>query len=259
MGRCWTCGSTQHHQPECPTRGGSPTAKSKAVPAVKTMIETASSSTTSGSATGSAPTAPAPSASSEVPMPAVPETELKSLLQEASARLKEIRQLKMMSLSSTQVENRAVGSGCDPRTGRTGLLDSGASHPYREATDHELEEADRVTVQLADGKEIVLGQNASGTLLTRKSGGGAGGPIVPLGALVQDLGCQVSWTRRGGLTIRHPEHGLIKPAVVGRCPVVAESQALDLIYEIECEKLRQLQYATRATAKSIWLWDVERP
>ena len=69
----------------------------------------------------------------------------------------------MMSLSSTQVENRALGSGCDPRTGRTGLLDSGASHPYREATDHELEEADRVTVQLADGKEIVLGQNSSGT------------------------------------------------------------------------------------------------
>ena len=82
---------------------------------------------------------------------------------------------------------------------------------------------------------------------------------MPLGALVQDLGCQISWTRRGGLTIRHPEHGLIRPSVIGRCPVVAEHQALDLIYEIECEKLRQLQYATRATAKSIWLWDKEKP
>ena len=260
MGRCWTCGSTQHHQPECPARagGGSPASKSKATPTVKAIAEVPATMA-SGTSTGSTSSTTTPAAPTEVPMPTVPEAELKNLLQEASAMLKEIRQLKMMSLSSTQVENRAVGSGCDPRSGRTGLLDSGASHPYREATDHELEEADRVTVQLADGKEIVLGQNSSGTLLTRKSGGGTGGPIVPLGALVQDLGCQVSWTRRGGLTIRHPEHGLIRPAIVGRCPVVAESQALDLIYEIECEKLRQLQYATRATAKSIWLWDVEKP
>ncbi|CAE7607397.1 unnamed protein product [Symbiodinium sp. CCMP2592] len=127
------------------------------------------------------------------------------------------------------------------------------------ATDHEIEAADQVHVQLADGKEIVLAQSPSGTLLTRKAARGSSGPIVPLGALVQDLGCQVSWTRKGGLTIRHPEHGLIKPKVVGRCPVVAESQALDLIYEIECQKLRQLEFATKATAKSVWLWDVEKP
>ena len=122
-----------------------------------------------------------------------------------------------------------------------------------------MEDADRVRVQLADGKEVVLAQNASGTLLTRRSGSDVSGPIVPLGALAQDLGCQITWTRRGGLTIRHPEHGLIRPSVIGRCPVVAEHQALDLIYEIECEKLRQLQYATRATAKSLWLWDKEKP
>ncbi|CAE7397111.1 Wdr16, partial [Symbiodinium necroappetens] len=79
----------------------------------------------------------------------------------------------------------------------------------------------------------------SRTLLVQASKGGASsGPIVPSGALVQDLGCQVSWTRRGGLTIRRPEHGVIKPTMVGRC-----SQALDLIYEIECEKLRELRSA----------------
>ena len=171
--------------------------------------------------------------------------------------LKEIRQLKAIALTATQVENRATSSRCNPMTGRTGLLDSGASHPFREATEEEIETANQVRVQLADGKEIVLAQGPSGTLLTKRSEEGASGPIVPLGALVQDLGCQVSWTRRGGLVIRHPEHGLIKPKVVGRCPVVAE--ALDLIYEIEAQKLHQLEYATRATAKSVWLWDVEKP
>ena len=51
MGRCWTCGSTQHHQPECPTRtagSGSPSAKAgavaKATPIVKAVTEAAPSS-----------------------------------------------------------------------------------------------------------------------------------------------------------------------------------------------------------------------
>ena len=266
MGRCWTCGSMQHHQPECPTRTGggtSPsartTASAKAAPSVRAMTDVTPSSATPTSTPVAGATTSTSSTTAEPQTQVAPEGELKVLLQEASAMLKEIRQLKALALSTTQVENRAVGSGCDPRSGRTGLLDSGASHPFREATDTELEEAARVRVQLADGKEVVLAQNSSGTLLTRRSGGDASGPIVPLGALVQDLGCQISWTRRGGLTIRHPEHGLIRPSVIGRCPVVAEHQALDLIYEIECEKLRQLQYATRATAKSIWLWDKEKP
>ena len=126
---------------------------------------------------------------------------------------KKIRQLKMLALSTTQVENMTLA--CWTRGPRT---------RFREAT--ELEDADRVRVQLADGKEVVLAQNASGTLLTRRSGSDVSGPIVPLGALAQDLGCQITWTRRGGLTIRHPEHGLIRPSVIGRCPVVAEHQAL---------------------------------
>ena len=59
---------------------------------MKTMIETSSTSTASGSATvtGSTPPTSVPAAVREVPMPAVPEAELKNLLQEASAMLKEI-------------------------------------------------------------------------------------------------------------------------------------------------------------------------
>ncbi|CAE7817000.1 unnamed protein product, partial [Symbiodinium necroappetens] len=35
--------------------------------------------------------------------------------------------------------------------------------------------------------------------------------------------------------------------------------ALDLIYEIECEKLRELRSATKANAKSLWMWATDKP
>ena len=189
----------------------------------------------------------------------VPEAQVKQLLQEANAILKEMRQMKMLSLSSTVVENMAVGHGCSPQDGRTGLLDSGASHPFRVAPQEEIEVSKRVRVQLADGGEVVLAQNRGGTLLAAApKEGDAATPIVPLGALVQDLGCDVSWTRKRGLEIRHPEHGLIRPKVVGPCPVVGEACALDLIKELEDLKLMDLQARTASTARSIWTWDQER-
>ncbi|CAE7894355.1 unnamed protein product, partial [Symbiodinium necroappetens] len=130
---------------------------------------------------------------------------------------------------------------------------------YRKASEEELLDADHVRVQLAGGREVVLSQGRHGSLLAEKTGAASSAPIVPLGALVQELGCQVSWSRRGGLVIRHPQHGAIRPAIVGRCPVVAETQALDLIKEIESQKLQSLENATRATARALWLWDSTRP
>ena len=107
------------------------------------------------------------------------------------------------------------------------LLDSGASHPFRMASEEEVSQADRVNVQLANGSEITLAQNAAGTLLKTTSTSDAYvAPIVPLGSLVQDLGCDLQWTRRKGLEIRHPQHGIIRPQVVGRCPLVGEAWRL---------------------------------
>ena len=189
----------------------------------------------------------------------VPETEVKQLLQEANAMLKEMRQLKMLSLSSTQVENMAAGHGCHPGNGRTGLLDSGASHPFRSATEEEIERSTRVKVQLADGAEVVLAQNKAGTLLARPpKEGDAATPIVPLGSLVQELGCDVSWSRKRGLEIRHPEHGVIRPKIVGPCPMVGEACALDLIKELEDLKLSALQASTTSTARALWTWDQDK-
>ncbi|CAE7232960.1 TY2B-DR3 [Symbiodinium microadriaticum] len=265
MGRCWTCGSSQHQQTSCPVKAGGTSPTTKAVTTSKAPSLAAASAVTSTPS----PEAHVPHSSSSAPSVAppdtnaqanpMPESELKSLLQEASAMLKEIRQLKTFSITTTQIQNQAVGFGCDPATGRTGLLDSGASHPFREASEEEIQASNHVRVQLAGGREVVLAQGKSGTLMASKTGEATSGPIVPLGALVQELGCQLSWTKRGGLVIRHPQHGVIRPTMIGRCPVVAESQALDLIYEIECQKLKSLENATRATAKAMWLWDVDKP
>ena len=136
-------------------------------------------------------------------MATTPETEMKQLLEQANAMLKEMRQLRSISLSTTQVENAAVGHGCNPYNGRTGLLDSGASHAFRAGTEAEVNSAERVSVQLANGAEVTLAQNKGGTLLSVPPRDGDDvSPMVPLGSLVQDLGCDLQWTRRRGLEIR---------------------------------------------------------
>ena len=68
-------------------------------------------------------------------------------------------------------------------------------------------------------------------------------PIVPLGDLVQTLGCDVSWTRRGGLVVEHPVHGRMSTQVSGKCPIIGETLALELISEIETQKLKELERA----------------
>ena len=126
------------------------------------------------------------------------------------------------------------------------------------AQDEEVEAASKVKVQLANGTEVTLAQNRGGTLLATSAASGEAVPIVPLGSLVQDLGCDLTWTRRKGLEIKHPNHGVIKPRVVGKCPLVGEACALDLIRELEELKVAELEMATARTANAIWSWDCEQ-
>ncbi|CAE7236687.1 RE1, partial [Symbiodinium sp. KB8] len=114
----------------------------------------------------------------------------------------------------------------------------------------------QVKVQLANGQEIVLAQNRAGTLLASSSTPeDASTPIVPLGALVQDLNCELTWGRKKGLQIKHPVHGVIRPRVVGRCPIIGEAQALDLIRELEDQRVDELRRTTMATQRALWMWD----
>ena len=115
-------------------------------------------------------------------------------------------------LTVRDVEVKAKSLGMEPTTGRSGLLDSGASHAYRLGTPEELQAADKVRVQLATGEHVTLAQNRAGTLLATKSTDqDLASPIVPLGSLVQDLNCKLTWSRKRGLEIMHPIHGVIKP------------------------------------------------
>ena len=84
------------------------------------------------------------------------------------------------------------------------LLDSGASHAYRAPkSEEEIRSARRVKVQLADGKTVHLRQNRGGTLLSEDDQGGV---ILPLGSLVSSLGCELKWSRKRGLQVKHPTH-----------------------------------------------------
>ena len=90
---------------------------------------------------------------------------------------------------------------CNHQDGRSGLLDSGASHAFRVAETDEVEAAAKVKVHLANGTEITLVQNHGGILLATSATSGEAIPIVPLGSLVQDLGCDLTWTRHKGAPV----------------------------------------------------------
>ena len=251
QGRCFTCGSKMHIQKECPTRARS-LPKAPAPSLQKTNVgESTSSTTTSATATTMSAepqsgvlssnlggTSSTPSAPSEA------STEVQALLKEANMMLRQMTQMNMKALRLAAVEKEAEI--------RTGLLDSGASHPYRLGTEEELESAVEVQVQLADGKEVVLRQASSGTLLTKDENAS---PIVPLGDLVSSLNCSLEWNEEG-MTIQHPERGEIRPRMVENCPVINEKEALELIRDLE-EKKGKLMAATRMSAKTLWMWDKE--
>ena len=75
---------------------------------------------------------------------------------------------------------------------------------------------------------------------------GQGTVIVPLGSLVQELGCSVNWTRRG-LEVIHPVYGVLTTHVSGACPFIGEARALELIGELENRKLEQLKVSMLET------------
>ena len=177
--------------------------------------------------------------------------EMKKLLREASSMLSKI-QLMAMKIGDTNkatedLELLLRATGMDQHG--LALLDSGASHPFRNPSNPtELSEANKVNVELAGGRMVELKQTHSGTLL-KADGEGPQAPIVPLGSLVQQLGCSITWSRRQGLKVVHPQHGVLKVRMKGNCPMISELEALRLITEIEEKNLGQLQ---QNTVRSLW-------
>ena len=71
--------------------------------------------------------------------------------------------------------------------------------------------------------------------------------ISPRGALVQSLNCDLTWSKRKGLVVKHPVLGVLKTGVSkSACPIIQNSKALQLIAELEGKKLRTFEREIQA-------------
>ena len=119
------------------------------------------------------------------------------------------------------------------------LLDSGATHPLRTASDPEWATSDEVDVIVAGDGVKRMKQNPSGTLLLEPSPKRTQ-TIIPMGSLISLLGYEVSWTRRRCI-LRAPDGEETNLKVSAGCPELSETKALELISQIEAEKLEQFR------------------
>ncbi|OLQ02545.1 Transposon Ty2-OR2 Gag-Pol polyprotein [Symbiodinium microadriaticum] len=134
------------------------------------------------------------------------------------------------------------------------LVDSGATHALRRArSQEEWESARPVVVNLAGGESVSLKMNAAGTILIPMTAGSddtQAAPIVPLGALVGQLGYTMIWgANRCRLEGRNGE--VINLRVRDGCPEIAERDALSLISRLEDNNLEELRGNIRDTKKRI--------
>ncbi|CAE7741106.1 Ppp5c [Symbiodinium sp. CCMP2592] len=119
------------------------------------------------------------------------------------------------------------------------LVDSGATHPLRRASNAEWDSAPEVEVVVAGEDVKKMRQNRAGTLLldpaTERSQ-----TILPVGSLVGVLGYEMIWSKRR-CYLRSPEGKELPMKINTGCPEVAETTALELIARIEEEKLLELE------------------
>ncbi|OLP84473.1 Transposon Ty1-NL2 Gag-Pol polyprotein [Symbiodinium microadriaticum] len=277
--RCWHCGSRAHRQSDCPVKDPNKAASSSTTTALmdshqgqSTRIATvkpppqapepkaigctsSSASTTMTSSTTSADPTPGEPVHAFTPE-ALQNPEIQTFMKEVNTMLQRFSRLNQLSLVNDDefaAKVKKLEEELGDQKGGTGawaLLDSGATNPFRPAAEGEELSTMPVKVQLADGKTVLLRQNKAGTLMpynkNQAAEGEHGTVIVPLGSLVQELGCSVSWTRRG-LEVVHPVYGVISTHVSGACPFIGESRALELIGELENRKLEQLKMTTVET------------
>ena len=151
------------------------------------------------------------------------------------------RQLDEMKLRALKV-NTSVQKEDDARGA---LLDSGATHVLRPAKDEQEHLSSKeVPVVLAGDERRLLRQTPAGSIILKPSNGEEAQTIIPLGKLVESLGCVMKWSR-GGLTLKHPKYGTIRTRIRAGCPEIADSvQAARLIAELENRKLEELRERT---------------
>ena len=247
--RCLECGG-KHMVKDCVNKkGGSPTSTStaKAPPATKATPPTSSSSTTTNKTVRIEETSGNGDGTQEVQ-----QADLKEVLADVGKMLKAMSAttLRKASVRTDPLKQRICMFSAEhypPKTeledeGKNGgLLDSGASNAMRAATEEEYKEGIPVRVTLAGEEERILRQNPQGTVLVPSvSGDGESTqPIVPMGALISELGCSLRW-KPDGLHLLHPQRGHIRVQVKNNCPEVSLKEANRLIKELEQNQVAKL-------------------
>ena len=232
--RCYKCGSPSHLSPSCPT---SSTSTAKVKTSKKEEAERGEKGKKAEEVEGV----------NEVPKS---DEAMVGLLEEANRMLKtlsikpesEAPTEKISSLQAQLDELRKhpklktlritrlakIGGGGD-----VGLLDSGATHPLRPITHVEdLQRLQPVQVALADGTKASLLMTKGGTMVSTDL---EVEPIVPMG-LLTELGCSIHW-KEGNLRVWHPCRGQLPVSLVHGCPQIPRSLALQLIGELEEDRL----------------------
>ena len=251
--KCLCCGSEEHRQRDCPTKNP------------KAPMRTSSSSATTGnsSATTSSTTPrvnrlePEGEASPNNSSPpsvvtGEPVWTLESLLEAASkvASAKAAASSPSLNVVSLRAHYPMSGQCCT-----FALVDSGATHALRRAeSEEEWQCADPVVVNLAGGESVALRINQAGTILVPLVGQGstssASAPIVPLGALVGQLGYSMMWSgTKCKLEGRNGE--VLNLRVRDGCPEIAERDALRLIAMLEDKQLQELKNNTATTRRKV--------
>ena len=138
--------------------------------------------------------------------------------------------------------------GLCPKPIAHALLDSGATHPMRQAKDQrEWDDALEVQVTLAGDNSTLMRLTQSGTLLLPPlERAGSVQPIVPMGAVIEQLGYSLVWSA-GSCKLYPPNGKALRLRVKNGCPEVVESQALTLISRLEEHKLQQVEELRRRT------------
>ncbi|CAE7673266.1 KIN12C, partial [Symbiodinium necroappetens] len=136
---------------------------------------------------------------------------------------------------------RAIHAGTLSQEEPTALLDSGATHAVLDSSSVRSTDLIPCTVSLAGDQKQVWHQTPGGSLVAPENKeGSVSQTILPLGCLIEQLGCTVRWSHKSGLHLIHPRLGRLKTSLKSGCPQLGKEQALQLVKELEGARLQEL-------------------